>query len=231
MKTRSVLSTLATLGLIAATAAPAHADVIRLSNFSHGYKAVNIAYNSGNPATSFTEYVAAGEFFGTLNGSAFATFCVDIFQEVNWNTSYGDYHLVDGAAKFGNAKATDLGRLVTGYGNLIGTGATADLQAATSAAFQLATWEIVSEAANTPYRLDSGAFKAWGGNAAGALALAQDWLDHLPTNSRYDVDVMVSATTQDMMVRNKVPEPGSLALAFAGLGLLGFQRRRMAGSR
>ena len=87
MRTRHLLALLATLlittaqaGLLSDTAP----DVtLRLSGFALGYGAVD---------TSKTGWVGAGEFTGqiTRDGvtSSFLTYCTDIYQSFNWNTTY-----------------------------------------------------------------------------------------------------------------------------------------------
>lgn len=176
-------------------------------------------------AGGFREAVYAGEFNATLDGSSFLTYCVDIFQSFSWGTHYTNYTLTNPATTLGwltNAKANDIGRLFTGFQSQV-------INAVNSSAFQLALWEIVNEnSAN--YNLANGYFTAtrYFGNANETLALttAQNWLNTLPVNSAYRIQVEVSPTAQDMVVANRIPEPGSLALLLGGLGIAGIVGRR-----
>ncbi len=72
-------------------------------------------------------------------------------------------------------------------------------------------------------------FSGSGQGPTDALAQAGSWLGALGTVTeiRYTVQVLESPTRQDLIYANRVPEPGTLALAFAGLGGLAFIRRRV----
>ena len=106
--------------------------------------------------------------------------------------------------------------------------------AQTSAAFQLAVWEIVTETGNT-FKLDSGQFKAWGGNTT-AIAMANDWLklDKTTGNRDYKIDYyfygnMPNGVTQNLVSISPVPVPAAGLLMLSALGLGGlFTRRRTA---
>ncbi|RTL52769.1 MAG: PEP-CTERM sorting domain-containing protein [Rhodocyclaceae bacterium] len=125
---------------------------------------------------------------------------------------------------FGAAKATDLGRLATGFYTKV-------VDAATAGAFQIAVWEIVNEKNGNAYNLRGGSFKAFA-DSKQVQALAQDWLNNLPQANTYSLDIWHSPSHQDLAVfsalgevMSPVPEPATVALVLAGLSLLGMARR------
>jgi len=103
-----------------------------------------------------------------------------------------------------------------------------------AAALQIAIWEIVRE--------DSGTLNVYGGNTrfrnesvAGTIALAQTYLDQIDGHGPLarGLLALISGTpsvpgTQDLVVQEAVPEPGTLGLAaFACVAFLGVIRRRL----
>lgn len=184
---------------------------------------VNIA--SSSPSVSL--YVYAGGFAGTYaDTSAFIAYCADISQFLaGWGsaTTYADGSLT---SVFGGAKAGDLGVLANKYYSLVS-------DATTSAAFQIATWEILFETGST-YAVGSGSFSATGGSAAtSATALAQTWLDGLSSSGvavtgNYTINYLTNASTQDLVtfVAVPVPEPETYAMLLSGLAIMGLAARR-----
>jgi len=194
------------------------ASTVKFEDFSDGSERVKVSTERGT--------VEAGEFAGTLNGRSFLSFCVDMFQTLKFGKTYTDYSLQSGWAYFGSAKANDIGRLATGYLGLVD-------DATTSAAFQLALWEIVDESRGT-YNLRKGSFKASGRDARASIALADSWLANLPATSTYSLQVLASRTHQDVVMfsaaytpsASPVPIPGTAGLFLAGLlGLIASVRR------
>ncbi len=164
-----------------------------------------------NVTPAETAYVYAGAFNTSDGTNTFASWCVDIFQNTYFGPTINNYNLVSGATALTSARADTLGRLATESLSLVNS-------AATSAAFQLAIWEIVNETAGNAYNLSSGNFTAWGASSA-AITIAQGWLNNLPGSSNYSINVWQSPTHQDLAVFTQVPEPASLGLL--GLGLAG----------
>ncbi len=237
LATKSALSVAAcAFGLLAA---PVKADTIELNTWWAGNTwDANIVFNGTNyhnglPST-LTEGGGAGG-FKTYNlttdpgrNSSFQSWCVDIFHSFGFASQSSDI-LNTATSIFGASKATDLGRLATNHYANVASQATLG---ATSAAFQLAIWEIVNENTGNLYSLSAGAFTATGTGAA----LATTWLNELnntPSASTYYVNIWEvqgdgpsGMGSQDVAVFTSVPEPETYALMLAGLGLLGFSARR-----
>lgn len=160
--------------------------------------------------------------------TAFLAFTAELTQTLKIGVPY-DYAEVDGVTRFGADKAADLSRL-------LGVAPTFVTDAISSAAFQVALWEIIYET-GPGYDLGSGAFTGGPltGDPATDAAFAQintvlGYLDaYAPT---VPVNALTNPTFQDLLVVT-IPEPGSWALMLAGLGACGFaaRRRRAAGSR
>ena len=105
--------------------------------------------------------MSAGGFTTILNGGpSFESYCVDLYQTINFGAPpYPEYTVAGLGHLFTNANAyADLGRLYARAGVVS--------DAVTEAAFQIAVWEIAYEATGTAYNLASGAASFAGGTAA-----------------------------------------------------------------
>jgi len=198
---------------LALCSAQASADTLQLNSYTYGSDEISVHISGGN-TPDFSYSGGAGEFQGTLNGKAFNTYCLDLYQEFNWNTTYTDYAVTALPTQVSH----DLGLLVTKYRSSVDS-------ADTTAAFQLAAWEIMYETPGTAYSLNSGAFTENGSSTA-AHDLAQQWLGNLGTVSDVNVSLLASPDHQDFLVTAPVPEPSTYAMLVAGLGLLGWAGRR-----
>jgi len=169
-------------------------------------------------------------------GSTFMAWCVDIYHFLNTSASGASYQAVAGNAFYSGAsayKVTDLERLASYvFDKQLLTNATQ------SAAFQLATWEIINEVKGFAYNIGLNDFKVTSGDAT-AIALANQWLGVVNGHS-YALDQKlgiwqqtIAGSTQDLAVFAPVPEPENYAMLAAGLALMGFiarRRRRPAGT-
>jgi len=203
-------------------AATARADTLNLTGYTFGGPAT-VAVSSPNYSGG------AGEFTGTygpdanpLNNPSFTTYCTDLLQSFAFNTVYTDYVFQSGVSAWGATKANDLGRLVTGYRSAAFVN-----DSTSSAAFQLAVWEIIYEVQTPYYSLADGSFKD---TTSAAALLATGWLSDLPNTSKVTVDKLLSREHQDFMVTTPVPEPSTFALLLAGLASVGFVARRRSRS-
>ncbi|MCX5689332.1 MAG: Cys-Gln thioester bond-forming surface protein [Planctomycetota bacterium] len=147
----------------------------------------------------------------TIDGS-FIAYCCEIGQTVSGNTDYT--YTVQTAAEHGFSANQEmlLGRLWSGYKTGVNS-------PTTSAAFQMAVWELSFD---TGADLETGLFLGNGGPAI--VALAQSYLDSITSPSynggQHEIRVLHHPSAQDQLI----PTPGSIALL--GLGGLAVGRRR-----
>ncbi len=206
-------------------AGQAMATPINVSGFAYGSVQATVAKTSVPtlPATT----VNAGAFSASIGSSSFVAWCADIFNNISIPGTYNYQPVQGGGAVFGAATSNRLGVLATGALNLVNN-------ATTSAAFQLAVWEILYEGAN-PLALGAGDFTG----TSAAAATANGWLTAISNGSwtanTFAVDVYLKeqgVRTQDLITFRRVPvsEPGSLALLMLGAGFAGVivARRRTA---
>lgn len=210
-----------TLGLAASHAC---ANTVYLNGFTYG-PATIATVQSTAPAIPISPFaVYAGQYSGTLDGRSFVTYCVELTQYLRFNTSYDDYHVVGGVEAWGAAKSAQFDRLISA---LFGANLVTDANG--SGLAQTAVWETLYETAASN-GFTTGTFRATSSNPMLSIAGAADWslLDSTPI--RYHVDLLHSASAQDLMLitATAVPEPSEAALLLAGLLGLGIVARRRA---
>ncbi|HEX8876830.1 MAG TPA: hypothetical protein VF777_08790 [Phycisphaerales bacterium] len=153
----------------------------------------------------------------------FRTFCIEVTQNVAFNTSY-EYHVVntEDAPTIDPMFSLPMGSFRAGMlSELFGRFYSGLASGSDYGAFQMAIWEIVYEMGETPFNVDNGRFQIR--NAAPEQAMANAMLGALtgqgPTMN------LLALTSREFQDQVFVPTPGALALAGMG-GLLIARRRR-----
>ena len=215
------------LSIIAATtlglaASHAGASTVHLSGFTYGPATVATVQSTA-PATAIAPFsVYAGQYSGTLDGRSFVTFCVELTQYLRFNTTYDDYGVVGGVEAWGAAKSAQFDRLISA---LFGANLVTDANG--SGLAQMAIWETLYETAASN-GFATGTFLATSANPMMNAVGAGDWSSLASTPVRYHVDLLHSATAQDLLLITSaaVPEPSQGALLLVGLVGLGVGARR-----
>jgi hypothetical protein len=217
MKINRVTKAVMIAAIATAFAAPAMADTVKLSNYVFTpAQSLNVSVVA--PAKTYNG--GAGQFMGLLNGNSFQTYCTDLYQTFNWNTTY-NYSVVDGVTAWGATRSLSMDKLISAA---LASGVPTN--AAQSAAVQAAIWEVLYETSGT-YDLAAGNFKATSSDGSTqSLLNTVNWAGIAGTTVTHHVNQLYSATNQDFMVITAVPEPGTYAMLLAGLGLMGSVARR-----
>jgi len=216
------------LGAGLAWAPGAHADPLEATGFAVGSEP--ITFTSPGFVLGSGSTVNAGAF--NLNPPAGVTaYCIDIFHTLSFGTLYSDYTATSLAADAGltAARKAEIAQLFHGFYSASLTSAT------NSAAFQLALWEIAFESTSTSLEVDGassnkGSTYATGPDGSGSvIAIADSWLAGLGSFST-DLNGLTtyrsSGGHQGLIGYHPVPEPATLVMLVAGLGLLVFVARR-----
>lgn len=217
-----------------ALAAPVTLD-LDYTGFADGYKNGTLydtdASNGSSLYGGSSLGVAAGLFqFNVSNtqgdspitwSDTLQAFCIQtdsLLQKTN--TSYS---LVTATDYFGDAdQVNQVGQLYTGFHDQV-TGSTS------SAAFQLALWELINES-EPGFGLTDGDFISSAFD--GAATLADSWLSSLPgIINQFDLYVLASDVSQDLLVFKpmppvRVPEPATIALMALGMLAIGLRMRK-----
>ncbi len=157
-------------------------------------------------------------------------YCIDLAQTISFGTPYTDYTKSSLAADgvLSPLRKGEIAQLFHGFYT------TSLLNTTNSAAFQLALWEIVFE---TGPSLDvDGAHAATRGvnyasnpdTPGSVIATADSWLAGLGAFSTDTTGLYTyrSPEHQDQIVYHRTPEPPTLIILGAGLGLIAFLTRR-----
>jgi len=153
----------------------------------------------------------------TLPGQ-FPTFCIEIAQHVRANTAYEYEVFSPSDIGWSAGRIAAMQMLWADHYGQVNSGDT-------SAAFQLAVWELVYD---DDRNLDTGPFRA---NSPGpAKSIAQGWLTSIGTVANRgelpELHVLVNEEVQDQITATEIPAPGPAACAMLGLVVLGSSRRR-----
>jgi hypothetical protein len=248
------------LACLALGAAASQAGTLTFNSYADGSavrtseQAINLQQNGGSTISLNGDAAGYNVTFVDAAGvaSTLTTFCIDLDGYAGFAAPTAAYTIIPASASplLTAAMTADIGKLYTvanANGNSIDT-------QSEFAAMQIDIWEIEYEGSVTnPHSLSTGNLTVGSGSptsvngvaqtlaSASTLALAQSWLDQLPTaTSTYDVSVLdhglsrLSADTpyQDqvfatpMSVTTPVPEPSTYALMLAGLAAAGCVARR-----
>lgn len=215
------------LGATAASASPYQLNW----NGYHTPSPQTVTFTSTSPLLSGTYNAGAFEFTSTDLGPAatvesFTAYCIEITQTLVASAS--DYARIPFAAfSFSAATQNAIARLYSlpgAYSASLGS-------SVSSAAFQLALWEIVTETSGT-YDVASGSFQGYGA-VSGVTLQASVLLASLASavvDPNLSFNVWSSQAHQNYLQvtarsGGKVPEPGSLLLVGLGLAALAMRRR------
>ena len=223
-------------GMVVAVMAPMHAATAGTVNLAfngaaYGYESFNLV--NGNPAVNDSNQ-SAGGFTMKVNtsndpqfkaNSSILTWCIELTQSITQGSNY-NYTTTDLTA----ANPSWAGRLQ----ELIAQNYQTVLSAAnsiTSAAMQLAIWEVVYESAGSSLNLSSGNFSAGttGANSLAAKNMAQTWLNNLSSSAdtgKYKIVMLSSGSAQDLVTVLPTPIPAAALLFGSALGLGGLMQRR-----
>lgn len=199
-----------------AFSAGAQADTVKLTGFRDGLRA---DVDLDVPRDLSTK---GGEYVGLWNGNSFHSLCVDVMQNISFGSTYTDYTAVSAATHgFSATQESLLNKLYTNHY------AASRASNASAAAFQIAAWEIAYDG-NGTLDIGGGSFIMGAGGSAAAKTTASGWLGTLAgaSTGNWTFTVLESGRHQDLLVAMPVPEPSSMAMLLAGLGVMGAIARR-----
>lgn len=227
-KTRKLINAMLLCGLVGSAQSAFSSTTLTYQGAAYpAYQSATISYNDG--AGGYPDFsnksVSVGGFsmLNTSTNQSLITWCVDVFDWLH-NASYnnGNASNINNFAK--------LQQLVNQDYSLVNN-------ATSSAAFQLAVWEIVNETSTTPLSLSGGRFTATGSSAA--MTLANNWLQlNNSVTGNYNIasyiygdGTMPNGVTQNLISMSPVPLPAAGLLMLSALGLGGLVTRRRANTK
>jgi hypothetical protein len=218
--------TAATLALIAGTASAASVDLLFVNNSGELELDTSYTDTAGRQLESFG-YATGALQFENRAGASFYAFCVELAQDYA-STRRGFQTYSEGSFSAGENKLLQ-GLFATSFSN--------SLNASQQAAFQTAVWEITHETAGNPLNVAAGQGAFFVQGLGGATVAEQNAFvasvnGYLQAAASYNgpdlytITKLSNADYQDLLTVSAVPEPGSLAIIMAGLGVIGFTARR-----
>ncbi len=200
-----------------------------------GFRTGRVSYApggiGGNPATTVQDlnigrFRLAGVDNDTTQAVVFETYCIDIFNYIKTGTfEIETFALADAL------KQQQVQKLLGHTAGFISAAATLTSKKDTSAAIQMAVWEIINEAGTSGYSLGSGQFRidgSYGTVNPAARAMAQGYLDAMggwaqPSGFGYRMMTAINPQNnqRQIFLAAGVPEPSAWALLIAGFGVVG----------
>lgn len=217
MNAKRLIPSLAAAALVGSVGSVQAAD-INMTGWAFGAgHAVNVAVPTYNGQGGAFKGVLSNA--GVFNNTNFITYCVELTESFSLPSNMTGFSIVSGASYFAGSIASKLGKLMTyAYSNPTLVDSVIE-----SGALQLAIWNTIYD---TDSLLGVGTFKNTS-DVGGVNAIANSFLANAAaTTSIYNVLVLTKQGTQDFILLQRVPTPGSLALAALAMGLLWGVRRR-----
>ncbi len=233
---------LAGTAVAAALAVPSMASAsITISSIAAdpGFRTGRVSYTpggiGGNPANTVQNlnigrFKLSGVDNATMKAVTFETYCIDIFNYLHTGTfEIQTFALADAT------KQAQVQKLLGHTAGFIDAAGTLAAQKDTSAAIQMAVWEIINEAGTSGYSLGTGQFRidgSYGTVNPAARSMAQDYLDTMagwaqPSGYGYRMMTALNPQTnqRQIFLAAGVPEPSAWALLIAGFGAVGSAMR------
>jgi PEP-CTERM motif len=223
-------------GLLTALSVSPASAAIELTGWSNdpgasygGISVLSLGYQQGGSAGRFS--VEARDTI-TFAPSTFYAFCIDVTTDLLTYRPYAISTLVPGLTDAG--KRAQVAALMTNSGSVLNALTSQADKDASSAAFQLAIWEILYESTQSGYSVANGNFSVYY-DFDPLISLTNGYLANVESGlwtgdaSTLRALVAQNGDTQNLVYQvatNAVPEPASWALMILGFGFVGAALRR-----
>jgi hypothetical protein len=179
-----------------------------------------------------TGWVRPAELDVTVGGQRTFSYCVDLAQTIGIGGSSG-WTLTDAELDPNVLKAAWLVEYARPQFSALDLEVPGVTRGTLITALQVSIWEVLADT-STSYNLYSGAFSVRDDTSANVLNLARGFLGALGSAdlAAFETSALWArhGTYQDQVVMNPIPEPSSIALFVAGLGLVAFASRKRTSS-